>query len=149
MKSSAFLFLVVLLLIACNKDRFSTEPQISLIGLSPDIWSRTNLNLEGGPKLSIRLTDLEGDFGAQNNLRSFVYLRDTSAAFFRLDSFPFPDLPITNTKNLDVQLDFRMIDVMRPSGLRPVDTFHFEVFVKDLGNHKSNVIMAPPLVLTP
>ena len=149
MKKTMLFLLFVAGLMACNKDKFQTVPQIQFLSLNPTAWSRANTNLDAGPKLSIRLTDAEGDFGGSGNLRSYIYLRDTASSINRIDSFAFPDIPVTNQKNMDIQLDFRMIDVLRPASITGFDTFYFQVYVKDFANNKSNVLAVPPIVLTP
>lgn len=149
MQKTMLVLLLATGLMACNKDKFQTVPQIQFLSLNPTEWSRANNNLNAGPRLSIRLTDAEGDFGGSGNLRSYIYLRDTASSINRIDSFAFPDIPVTNQKNMDIELDFRMIDVLRPASITGFDTFYFQVYVKDFANNKSNVLAVPPIVLTP
>jgi hypothetical protein len=69
----------------------------------------------------------------------------------QLDSFKFPNLSTLNTKNLNVQLDVILDDLISSNPAPPAtitDTLFFEIYVKDRANNKSNVIITTePLFL--
>jgi len=87
----------------------------------------------------LQLTDAEGDFGDT----SYIYVRNLTTDSLRLDSFKFPNLATLNTKNLNVQVDVILANLI-PSIVNPpstvTDTLFFEIYVKDRANNKSNVI---------
>ncbi len=152
MKINWFLLLVTLFLFSCNKDKFTTTPQISFRSLTPNFWLSSNFNYFNGPVLSIQLTDLEGDFGINPGKdTSFVYVKNITVPPYDLDSFRFPDLSeISNKKNLNIQVDAIINRVRCSAGtIFPlIDTIFFEVYVKDFAKNKSNVIQTgTPLYL--
>ena len=144
MKINWFLLLVTLFLFSCNKDKFTTTPQISFRSLTPNFWLSSNFNYFNGPVLSIQLTDLEGDFGINPGKdTSFVYVKNITVQPYDLDSFRFPDLSeISNKKNLNIQVDAIINRVRCSAGtvFPLIDTIYFEVYVKDFAKNKSNVI---------
>jgi pullulanase/glycogen debranching enzyme len=67
---------------------------------------------------------------------------------FKIDSFRFPDLSSVARKNMDVDIDVMIRDLLASSNQpnRPyTDTLFFEIFVRDFARNKSNVITTEPL----
>lgn len=148
-----------ILLTACGKDKFTSVPQISFNSLTPNTYQRgTNINAEG-PKLSIQLTDAEGDFRfVPGEDTSYVYVKNLTIPPFNIDSIPFPSASALQRKDLNAEV---IVDLKFGRGIltgtqnplrRPfVDTVYFEVYVKDLAKNKSNVIKTadPLFFITP
>ncbi len=138
---------IAALLSACGKDKFTTDPQITFNSIKPNNYAAgTNISVPG-PKLSIQLKDLEGDFRFEGGVdTSYVYVKNVTVAPFTVDSFPFP--ASTNIKrnnlNAEVVVDLKEGRVLYGSSTPPrlpyVDTLYFDVYVQDIGKHKSNVI---------
>lgn len=137
----------------CKKDKYTTEPQISFNSITPNVFTAGGFNTGNGPFLSLQLTDSEGDFGfSEGEDTSYVYVKNISIPPFDIDSFPFPANSAIQRKDLNAEI---VVDLFSGAGLltgtaspptRPyTDTLNFEVYVKDFGKHKSNVIKAGPL----
>lgn len=146
MRSTILLALSVLIFSSCNKDKYTTAPQISFKSINPDFASSnlTNLDKESAPKLTIEITDAEGDVG-------FISGKDTSRVYIKnlksgnLDSFYLPDIRSVVGKNFkaDVIVNlFDALDCVNPGPVRPrTDTTFYEVYVRDFAKNKSNVII--------
>ena len=138
--------LTSILFLSCKKDKYSSTPQITYTSLSPDSWSRENLNPNGGPLLTFQLTDAEGDFGFQDGKdTSYVYVKNLTIPPFEMDSFKFPALPLSDKKNLNVAVDVSLTEALKCSPLPSphTDTIYFEVYVQDFAKNKSNVLQLP------
>ena len=145
MRYPAILALIVLGFSACNKDKFTTAPQIKFKSINPDNVSSniTFNNKDFAPKLTIHITDAEGDIGLNPG-------KDTARVFIKnllsnkVDSFDMPDLQSAGSKNFEADVVINLYNTLycRPSGPpRPrTDTTYYDVYVKDFAKNKSNVI---------
>lgn len=145
MRASLFLAITFFIFTSCNKDKYTTAPQIKFKSISPDFAASnlTTVNKESAPKLTIEITDAEGDIG-------FIAGKDTSLIFIKnlksgnLDSFLLPDIKTSSVKNFkgDVVVNlFDALDCIDPGPIRPrTDTTFYEVYVTDFAKNKSNVI---------
>jgi len=156
-----FAFVACVAFTACNKDKYTSAPQIKFKSITSPFNSNS---LYDKPVLIIELTDLEGDFGFKEGKdTSYVFVKNTRSPF-RLDSFKFPStLSKAIKKNFkgDVEIDLRgdgtagsnALPGPPPAGFRRpyTDTVYYEVYVKDFAKHKSNVIKTsdPFLYITP
>lgn len=152
MKVNWLFLILTLFLFSCNKDKFTSAPQISFRSLTPNYWLSSDFNYFNGPVVSIQLTDKEGDFGLiPRKDTSFVYVKNITVPPYDVDSFRFPDLSeISNKKNLNIQVDAIINRVKCSAGtvFPLLDTIYFEVYVKDFAKNKSNVIQTTtPLYL--
>jgi len=149
----AILFIVIcFVVISCKKENYTTQPQISFLSITPSTWY-SDIPLSTGPQLSFKLTDAEGDFGFQDTSISFVYIRLENDTLNPPDSLAFPNLPIPNKSNLNVEVSVDITSVLPPPNFPSpfTDTLHFELYVKDFAGHKSNVIKSttPFYFITP
>jgi len=147
------LFIVIcFVFVSCKKENYTTQPQISFLSITPSTWYSDDPSLTG-PQLSFKLTDAEGDFGFQDTSISFVYIRLENDTLNPPDSLAFPNLPIPNKSNLNVEVSVDIASVLPPPHFpRPfTDTLHFELYVKDFAGNKSNVIKSttPFYFITP
>lgn len=130
---------------ACSKDKFATVPKIEFVDISPNAFASdlTSLYKESAPKLVLKVTDSEGDFGSGSiNDSSQIYIKNLLTN--NLDSFPFPDLTRAPKKDFSAQVSinlFEALDCITPAPNRPaIDTNYFEVYITDAKRNKSNVI---------
>jgi hypothetical protein len=147
------LFIVIcFVFVSCKKENYTTQPQISFLSITPSTWYSDNPSLTG-PQLSFKLTDAEGDFGFQDTSISFVYIRLENDTLNPPDSLAFPNLPIPNKSNLNVEVSVDIVSILPPPHTpRPfTDSLHFELYVKDFAGNKSNVIKSttPFYFITP
>lgn len=143
MRYSFLLTIAILLFTACNKDKYTTSPQLSYKSINPNAVN-FNLTSQVMPVLTLEFTDAEGDLGFRRD-------SDTSKIFIKnlltgnIDStLYFPDLYAASSKNfkgdLEITLDTRILleGTTRP---RPkVDTVFYEIYIKDFAKNKSNTV---------
>ena len=142
---------------SCNKNKYTSAPQIKFKSIDQVLYSNTLIVPGQGPKLVITLTDAEGDFGFKEGKdTSLVFIKNITVPPFKMDSFKFPAaLAKVAGKNFkgDVQIDLTsngiggngVLDRTCASGC--TDSLYFEVYVKDFAKNKSNVIKtAKPLL---
>ncbi len=150
MRIAIFLLLTAGFLFSCSKDNFNAVPQITFKSISPNFWRSDNLASDQGPVITFRLTDAEGDIGLPTDVdtNSYIFVKNITIAPFKMDSFRFPDLSSVARKNMDVDIDVMIRDLLASSNQpnRPyTDTLFFEIFVRDFARNKSNVITTEPL----
>jgi hypothetical protein len=136
------LFFIVVVVTSCKKDNFTSTPQISFQSIKPDTWKKGLSPIGAGPVLSLGLTDVEGDLGfIRGKDTAFVYLQNNLTN--KLDSSFFPEMPITNKRNMKVSVDILLTDFLVSTGSDKTDIIYFDVYVKDFKKNKSNVIKTP------
>ena len=136
--------ILIMLLFSCNKDKFSDEPKITFKEFDRAEGSTQDF-VGSAPHIIIEVTDGNGDLGLIPN-------KDTALVFIKnlltnkLDSFPFPNIGSSGTKNLKCEVKVSLLETMPgrslPTSQRPyMDTIFFEVYVTDFAKNKSNVII--------
>ncbi len=146
MRSIFILVLSIFIFSGCSKDKYTTAPQIIFKSINPAFAASdlTNLFKESAPKLTIEITDAEGDVG-------FIAGKDTSRVFIKnlksgnLDSFYLPDIRSAASKNFKADVIVNLFDALEcvnPGPVRPrTDTIFYEVYIRDFAKNKSNVII--------
>ena len=128
---------------SCNKNKYTTAPQIKFKSITPS-FSQLNTNVLESPILTIEVTDAEGDIGFKDGKdTSYVYVKNLTVPPFRLDSLQFPKtLSAIAGKDFKADVDIAVRSLLASAGGTPpfADTLYFEVYVKDFAKHKSNVI---------
>ena len=143
MRYILFFALIILGLLACKKDKFTTAPQISYKSLKPN--SVSGIISPGGiPVLTLHVTDAEGDLSFVSGSDSaWIYVKNLLTN--TRDSFQFPDLTGVTTSNFkfDVDIPLNSNNLIK-GGPRPrpkTDTLYFEVYITDIAKNKSNVVV--------
>ena len=151
-----FAFVACVAFAACNKDKYTSAPQIKFKSItSPYQVNNTSQNFA---ILTIELTDAEGDFGfAEGKDTSYVFVKNTRSPF-KLDSFKFPSaLSKAVKKNFkgDVEVNLSGAGTGGTNAVPPIpagknrDTVFYEIYVKDFAKNKSNVIQnTDPFIIT-
>jgi hypothetical protein len=143
MKNIFLLLTGMVFFTACDKNKFNTVPEIKYKSVKPNFFfaGGTTTNPDAFPKITIKVTDAEGDFG-------FIRDQDTSRVYIKNllsgkeDSVDFPSLQSAAAKNFEAEVDISIERVLQGS-TRPApktDTLFFEIFVRDFARNKSNVI---------
>ncbi len=139
-----FGLMLVILISACGKDKYTTEPQLTFKSFNPN--QASNLTpIEFQPTVKLEIRDGEGDVGFKPGKDTAqVYIKNMLTG--KLDSFYFPDLSAVAGSNFKGEIEIGLYSVMSgrdlPSTQRPYkDTLHFEIYVTDFAKHKSNVVL--------
>lgn len=139
MRYTLIFSMALLLLCACNKDKFTTAPQIEYKSIAPNVAD----NLSPTPVITISITDAEGDMGITSKDTAFIYMKNLLTNDF--DSLPFPDLQASGKSNFKAEVDFVTSKVFKcrslPGFPLHTDTLYFQVYIKDFAKNKSNVII--------
>ena len=142
MRNTILFFVISLFAVSCNKDKFTSAPQIKFKSVSPNrVQSGVTLGSSAVPIITISLTDLEGDLGFKTGKdTSYIFIKNL--LINRLDSFYLPDIQSVATKNFQTDIRINCFDILRGSArTRPkVDTLSYEIYVVDFAKNKSNVI---------
>ena len=142
MRFTLVLVILVLAIVGCKKDKFTTAPQIRFLSVDPN-YARSDLTPSQSylaPKITLEITDAEGDFGYRENTdTSLVYLKNLKTDL--LDSLIFPDIRLSGTKNFKAEIEVNLFKTLRCLIPGPrVDTLYYEVYITDFAGNKSNVI---------
>lgn len=149
MKLSLFVIsLILLVAIACNKDKFQTKPTISVKSINGNF-----IPLNGTFVITLECTDKEGDvqdsviiIKKRLNRRVVATIRDTLR-------YKFPVFP-TNTKTqVQATLDYQSIlSALNPPTIpgssppqKEVDTLILRMAVRDNAGHTSDTINSPTI----
>lgn len=128
---------LILFFLACKKNNFTTQPQISFKEFKPDFYRNATPD-EDMPILSIHVTDAEGDLGfISGKDTSYIYIKNLSTG--RADSSILPNIKPIATKKFEADISVFMKQFLG-SSRSTRDTIYFEVYVKDFAKNKSNVI---------
>ena len=131
--------MIVLLLTACSKDKFTTAPQITFKSINPDSWVRGTTNDADFPFLTVSITDAEGDLGYINGQdTSYIYV--TNLRTNRFDSLVLPNISQVAKKNFKGDIVVNLKQFLGVPNTTKKDTIYFDVYVKDFAKNKSNVL---------
>ena len=153
MRAFFYFTAISFLLLACNKDKFTTAPQLKFEEFTYNVADNT-VSYANAPKAIFKITDKEGDIGyIPNKDTSMIYIFNPVGN--KLDStLLFPDISTQAGKNFEADIEINLFSVLLGNdsmGFRPrpfVDTLRFEVYVKDFAGNKSNVETTGPLIFT-
>ncbi len=140
MRYTSVFIMALFFLGACNKDKFTTVPQIKYKSIDPTAITVSANSPD--PVLTIEITDAEGDIGITATDTAYVYMKNLLTNNF--DSVAFPDLTAASKSNFKADVDITMSKVFKckslPGNPLHTDTIYFEIYVKDFAKNKSNVI---------
>ncbi len=143
---------------SCKKSDGNSAPKIKFKSITEEIPNAAG----GRPILTIQVSDDDGDLGFNEGIdTSYIFIKNLTVAPFRMDSFKFPaslaQIPKSTFKVYqDVDIDLNAnpgpgralayaSSVLTNTPRR--DSAYYEVYVKDLGKNKSNVLKTDnPLV---
>ncbi len=144
MRYRLMVLIAMTVLASCSKDKFESTPKIEYKSIS---FTDVSFNSSAIPVLTFKLTDAEGDLGPiKNNDTYYVYIKNNLTG--DLDSLEFPDLGSAAGKNFsgDVEVNLNLKHLCIPVS-QVTDTIFYDIYVKDYGKNKSNVITTPNPVL--
>ena len=144
MRYTLIISILAVCFISCNKDKYTTAPQISFKSFDPNQGSNHN-TFSDQPVMVLEITDAEGDLGFINGHDTArVYIKNMLT--LKEDSIDFPDLAAARKSNFKANIEVGLFSVMGgrnlPFSSRPYqDNLQFQVYVKDFAKNKSNVIL--------
>lgn len=143
---TTFLFAAIVFIASgCQKDKYTTAPQITYESISPNAIDANNANQQANPILTIGITDAEGDFGfVDQQDTSYVYVKNLLTGKFDSAFFPAAVNNFTG-KDFHAEVKIDLYQFLETSN-RPspkIDTTYFEVYVTDFAKNKSNVLVTP------
>lgn len=134
MRYTFLIAIIALGLTACNKDKYTTAPQIKFKEFSPNVWRG---GLSEVPVMILTVTDAEGDLGMiAHKDTAYIYIQDPRTP--DLDSIAMTDISSGTGKNFEAELRINLKQVFTP--LQTPDTIYYDVYIKDFAKNKSNVI---------
>ena len=150
MKKILAICLALAVLVACNKDKFQTKPQIKIKSTNTDIVPQN-----GTLRVTLEFTDKEGDVSD-----SLLIVRERLNRKFPLVPAPspykIPTFPSTSKGEIEVDLDYQSGLVF---GINPIaipgsdpkqyepDTMNLKFVVRDLAGNKSDTASLGVIVI--
>lgn len=143
--------LVLVVLVACNKDKYQTKPQISIKSVGADV-----VPVNSGLNIVLSFTDKEGDISDSLYIKK-IRLNKTVVATLR-DSLKYkiPDFPDYSKGEINLQLDYQnnLISAINPppiQGSNPSkpqpDTLLFQIWIHDKAGHVSDTVTSKQVVI--
>jgi hypothetical protein len=142
---------VLIVLMACNKDKYQTKPQISLKSISNSV-----VVVNGGTTIALSYTDKEGDisdslFFIKKRLNQTVVKTDRDTI-----AYPIPSFPNYDKGEIDMALTYQNdlvsaetpppIQGSNPSVPQP-DTLVLKIWIHDKAGHSSDTVTTSPIVV--
>lgn len=151
---------------SCKKSDGNSAPKIKFKSITSIINTTSVPPIIPIPILTIEISDDDGDIGFNEGAdTSYIFIKNLTVAPFKMDSFKFPSqlssLPKSTFKSYQtVEIDLNgnpgngramAYPSNGPSPSPRRDTAFYEVYVKDFGKNKSNVIRTddPLIFITP
>ena len=135
-----------LLAMACNKDKFTTEPQVEIISISPEVVVSGNIIT-----IEARYTDDEGDLDSVIVVYKW-YNGNTVTRTDTLDYYSIGDIGIpakTREADLFVKYEYNTFNtgMISLSGVSKDTTATFGLILLDKEKHRSNYDESSPIRL--
>jgi len=135
--------MAAIVLIACDKDSFTTKPQLKLKSISTDY-----VPLNAPLQFTFEFTDKEGDLGNAVGIQKISSSCD-DASFIDTVKFSFPNIP--RTKNTEGTLEVNLTNInllpIRCFGNDTVETAIFRFWIKDNAGNVSDTVEAGPITI--
>ncbi|MEO6070230.1 MAG: hypothetical protein ABIN57_11600 [Chitinophagaceae bacterium] len=141
MKKYIFTFLVLVAIIACNKEKFQTKPTLKVLSSNTK-----KVPLSGTLSVKLEFTDKEGDV---SDSLLVIRQRINKRMPVTLKALPYkiPDFPKTTKGEINIFMDYYgdltlQLDAIRIPGSNPSrnepDTMNIKFVAKDKGGHYSD-----------
>ncbi|HEY0432248.1 MAG TPA: hypothetical protein VGC95_00160 [Chitinophagaceae bacterium] len=146
---SIFVAMVLVLMIGCKKDNFTTKPQLKIKSVNA-----TEIGGDQTLQFVIRLTDKEGDFSSYFGI-STTTPNCPGSDFTDTTLFQIPD-QFLNSKNKDGDIYLDLAKSQRHSNLCVgpgstflTDTTVFRFWTKDKAGNLSDTVTSEPIIIHP
>ena len=147
----SLLIIVALAIVACDKDRFQTVPQLKLKSRNTDV-----VPVNGTLRLNIEFTDKEGDV-SDSLLIVRQRLNVRGATQLAASPYGIPDFPSTDKGEFEVSLNYQFglvfgLGPLRVPGSNPVrneiDTLRLKIVARDKAGNKSDTLVIDNVYVT-
>jgi len=147
MKKLLLLASVLIVLFACNKDKYQSTPQIKIKSVSSDI-----VPLGSGLEVVLSFTDKEGDVDDSVFVRKVRLNQKVANTLFDTLKYKIPEFPSHSSGDISIFLDNNVIQSAQPppsngSGGNMPDTLKIWFSVTDKGGHKSDSVSTGTIVV--
>jgi hypothetical protein len=142
---------VLIVLIACNKDKYQTAPQISLKSITNSV-----VPIDGGTNITLSYTDKEGDisdtlFMIKKRLNQTVVKTDRDTISYKIPDFPNYDkgeigMALTYQNDLVSAETPPPIQGSNPSVPQP-DTLVLKIWIHDKAGHSSDTVTTGQIIV--
>jgi len=150
MKKLLWLAPVLFLLIACNKSKFQTKPQIEIKSVNTDVEP-----INGNFMITLSFTDKEGDVCDTLSIKKYRLNKTVTATIRDSLFYKIPDFPEHSTGDININLDYQTIlSAINPPpivGSNPPknqpDTLTVKFAVQDKAGNTSDTISTKVIVI--
>ena len=143
--------IIVFGMIACDKDKFQTVPQLTLRSKTPEV-----VPVNGTLRLNVEFTDKEGDV---SDSLFIVRQRLNVRGPIQLPQSPYdvPNFPHTDKGEFEISLEYQVglifgLPPLRIPGSNPVrneiDTLRLKIVAKDKAGNKSDTLVVDNVYVT-
>ena len=139
MRNTVLLSILILLLAGCNKDKFTTQPQLKYKSVNTNVLSRGETLV-----FNLSFTDSEGDLSDTLFIVKFV----PNCVNSRINAkYKLPQFPTGKNQTGDLVVTFQYNEVP-PKCFPRNDTAVFKFVLKDKAQNKSDTAVSETIVIT-
>lgn len=134
MRATILVLVLGIIFSACNKDKYTSAPQITYKSLTTNVFD--NSTSSQGPGVVFSLTDAEGDLGDT----AIVHIKNLRTGDTLERSFP----ALTGATKKNLKADVTVyVSLGGCNGGLPgrIDTMYYEIYVTDFAKNRSNTIV--------
>jgi len=142
---------VLIVLLACNKDKFQTKPQIELKSLSTKV-----VPINGNLIITLSYTDKEGDISDSLFFAKIRLNKQPTATIRDTIAYPIPEFPNYDKGEIDLNLryDDHLKSAINPpviQGSVPVayqpDTLNIKIWIHDKAGNCSDTVSTGQVIV--
>ncbi|MBI1342284.1 MAG: hypothetical protein GC171_05030 [Terrimonas sp.] len=137
-------FVLLAVLVACNKDKFQTTPTIKIKNINTDVVEAPN----GTLKVILESTDKEGDEGGGEityiRVRTNINPIPNPTLYDKIDTvkYTIPSFPKTSKKDIEIEIPYNFMD----EDPNKNDTMYFKFTLRDMGNNQSDTVSSKTVI---
>ena len=136
--------IICFFLASCNKDKFSTRPQLTFKSVNTEVVSKPSIF-----KMTLSFTDAEGDI--EDSLFIFKVTRNCPQSDIDL-KYKIPPFPLKKNLQGDIEVTYAYGTLSAPAIPGPLcsgvnDTCIFRFVLRDKALNKSDTVNSPTIVI--
>ncbi len=138
MRKTYLLSMLILFLASCNKDKFTTQPQLKYESVNTTVLDRGETLV-----MNLSFTDAEGDL---SDTLTIIKSAQNCSNSFRIAPYKLPAFPLGKNQSGDIVVTFSYNDVS-PKCFPKNDTAVFKFVLKDKAQNKSDTAVSETIVI--